>query len=195
MLERHTIGVMSNPESASSHARGEQQPVNPYAASREASPVEMRDLRGENAHRSERQYRARMTWSDRRNLLLSVGPTRVSAICGALIWAKSTYDIMWVWYDFFLVDHLVEWGEFVLFGLAIVVIVQGFVAIYACVIEWRYADQLVAVAGGATSDMASWSRLHLRAAWLFATIAALSVVSEVGQWVLAQIATQRLFPV
>jgi len=169
--------------------------VNPYAASREASPVEIPANNGENAHPGERHYRARMTWNDRRNLLLSVGPTRVSAACGVLIWAKSTYDTIWVWYDFFLVDHLVEWGEFVLFGLAIVVVVQGFVAIYACVVEWRYADELAAVAGGATSNMASWSRLHLRAAWLFAIIAALSLVSEVGHWILAQIAAQRLFPV
>jgi hypothetical protein len=192
--QRPTISVMSNP-APSSHPRGEPQPVNPYAASRVPDPDASSRDRPVASETIDRQYQARMDWSDRRLFLLAVGPTRISAVCGVLIWLKSTYELVRMWCEFLAVNRLEYWDDFVLLGLALVVLLQGIVGLYACLVEWRYADRLGEVAGGTTANMAEWSRLHLRATWLFAAIAALGLASTIGYWLLDQAAAQRLFPV
>ena len=136
-----------------------------------------------------------MDWGDRRNFLNSVGPTRIAAVCSALLWLKSTYELVRLWYVYLSVDPLEGWPNIVMLGLALVVLFQGLVALYGCWLDWKYAERLREVAGGETACMAHWSQLHLRTAWLYAAVGVLGLVSEIGQWIVDKALAQRLFPV
>ena len=184
---------MSNP-APSSHPRRDPQPVNPYAASRVPEPHSLPDGQWSTIGPSMRTFQARVSWNDRRNFLRSVGPTRVGAVCAALVWSKSTYELIRVWYGYVTVETLGYWVNSVMLVLAAVVLAQGLIALYGCLLDWRYADRLREVAGGSTPSMADWSQFHLRTAWFFAVVTALELLNQAVQWIIDQILAQRLFP-
>jgi hypothetical protein len=183
---------MSNP-APSSHPRREPQPVNPYAASQVPEPQSLKENNRPPAEASERKFQARMSWNDRRKFLRSVGPTRVTAVCATLIWLKSIYELIRSWNGYVTMETLGYWVNVVMFGLALVVLAQGLIALYGCLLDWRYADRLREVAGGSTRSMADWSQLHLRTAWLFAVVIVLELLNQSVQWIVDQILAQRLF--
>jgi hypothetical protein len=168
--------------------------VNPYAASREAQPRSSHDEPAQDGIPTQRQYQARMDWADRRDFLKSVGPTRVAVVFGGLLWLKSIYDLTRIAHAALTMGPLTHWGEIVVFALVLLSLSQGLVAIYLCWLDWKYADFLREVAGGSTTNMTNWSRLHLRTAWLGAAVAILGLAAEIGRWLVDQVLTQRLFP-
>ena len=168
--------------------------MNPYAASQQAQPRSSPDQPSA-SFEGERKYQTRFDWNDRRNFLRSVGPTRIAAICGILVWLKTTYELVREWFIFFLADAVLFWSDFINIVLALIWLVQGLAALYLSWLNWKYADRLREVAGGSTDSVSAWSHLHLRTAWLFAAISVLSLFFEVANWVLDQTLVQRLFPV
>jgi hypothetical protein len=161
----------------SSHSSGDPQSVNPYAASRAPTPGS--DTHAHSEEESDRRYQARLDWSDRQMFLKSVGPTRIVAVAGGLLWLKSGFDLV------------ARWGEFLGSGGAIdpvgLIVVAIFLLncclmIYLAWLDWRYADQLRRVAGGWTSVTHDWSQLHYRRVWLAAISCGLSLAAELCTW-------------
>jgi hypothetical protein len=168
---------MSNP-APSSHPGREPQPVNPYAASREAEPQEPSNRLLSENQLATRQFQARMDWSDRRNFLRSIGPARLTAICCAIVWLISMLKLIRDWTLFFIHDTLRSWTDVAFALVSLSGLVQYVLAFYVCWLAWRYADLLREVAGGATTDMGSWSRLHYRIGWIVALWFSLQLATE-----------------
>jgi hypothetical protein len=164
----------------SSPRKSSSQLVNPYAASR------VPDARTESGptvpEEATRNYQARMDWVDRRAFLRSVGPTRIGSIFAGLVWLKICFE----WTAYLVSNQLSDSETAVTFVLGLMVLAQGVIVLYACWLDWNYADALRDVAGGGTSSMRGWSRLHYRTAWLWAASALLSFANELGMWLSQQ---------
>ena len=162
--------------SPSSHSHDDSQPVNPYAATAIASP---RSAAGpELPDPPPRTYRLQMEWADRGRFLRAALPLRFYAIAGFLIGGLAILSMIRI---------ILESRESITFQgpadvfLAVRVLfvtVKGLLALYVCWLNWRFADALVATAGGATGSMDDWSRLQLRLAQLLAATVALGLASE-----------------
>jgi hypothetical protein len=125
-----------------------------------------------------------MTWSDRRAFLRSVSYSRLLAVFGGLMWARSLYDTVTRWYRFLLTDSLHNWVDVCTFLLALGFVAECFAVLYAFWIQWKYADLLREVAGGTTADMSGWSQMHLRTIWAWGVATVISMGQQIANWAL-----------
>jgi hypothetical protein len=162
-------------------------PINPYEASQTPDRLSLRpaDLRGAS---EDRDYSARLTWADRRDLLRSVGPTRVIAMAALVLLVKQMYSLVTLWGLALVTDpDLFATGYQVLAaGLAVAWLVQGVLSIYGVWLEWQYARQVADAAGGRVATFRSWTSLHYRTARLWMVVGVLHVAVELGGWLLSQ---------
>lgn len=158
-------------------------PINPYEASQTAEPqataVEAR-------RRDDFDFSARLTWADRRDLLRSVGPTRVMAILSLVLWVKQLYSHASVWGAMLVFEKYVLGPEYRILslGLALAWFAMGLVSIYGVWLEWQYARSLADAVGGRTSSLRPWTSLHFRTARLWMVIAIFNLSIEFAYWVL-----------
>jgi hypothetical protein len=173
---------MSQP--GSSHRGNAPEQVNPYAASHVGDPQQENVPSG----RSEtaRDYHLRLSWSDRRWLLRSVAPGRLSTILIAVFWVKSSYDILVAWGGFLARDRLSSAAEVGWLILAAGNIAQGGLSLYVCWLSWREIDFLRGWAGGTADSLGAWSRLTYRITWLGALSAILGVVGQAQLWFMSR---------
>lgn len=165
------------------------QPVNPYEASAEARGVSP----DAPSASTERHYQARITWADRRMLLRSVLPARLTAITSgvltsfhflSLVQTFFTYGV-WIWVPVDLVSFV---GVLVWFCFA-VGIAASFVS---AAMLWRYSDQLQSFASGRSSSLTNWTVTHHRYLWAFALSFGLGVLQSFLDWVWTYLETHYM---
>lgn len=175
---------MSTTGPSSSHPGGEPQPVNPYAASQiaDGNTEPALDERGEQP----RHFRGRMDWADRRAFLRSVGPTRVAAVFGGLLYLNTVYTITKLWTRSPTFDQQLDWYDAFFFTLTIIAVGNSLLSVYVCWLNWGYAEMVRRVAGGATANMTNWSRLHYRIEWLSATAYLINLGYLLVDWLMVR---------
>jgi hypothetical protein len=160
---------------------GSPQDVNPYAASNVPEPAG--PFRAYIGPPLQRHYQARLAWADRHALLRSVGAVRLTAVVLAVWWIRNLYEHFDVWTRFFVTDGIADLWDLTSLFLGVIFIAQGLLSVYLCWLSWIYAESLRQVAGGATTDMRPWSRLHWKTAWLGALAAILGLGVDLISWI------------
>jgi hypothetical protein len=157
-------------------------PINPYETSQTAEP--QTTANAETRRRDEVEFSARLTGADRRDLLRSVGPTRVMAVLSLVLWVKQLYSHVTIWgaaivFEGYGLSHGYEVLSTVI-GFAW--LAQGVLSIYGIWLEWQYAGILAESVGGRASTLRPWTSLHYRTARLWMAIAILHLSVEFASW-------------
>jgi hypothetical protein len=172
---------MSSDPNPSAQGARLSQPINPYQASGVESAT---SLAVASADRSTRSYQARLDWADRATLLRSLLPLRIAVVASSVVWFGNLFEMTRLWGDAVLSDPLLVSGPAGMARalFAVVWFAQGVLCLYLCWLNWRYANAVQDVAGGATNSFRAWSRQYFRLEWLSAVSAVLWLAQEAAGW-------------
>jgi hypothetical protein len=163
---------------SSSRSESVPEPVNPYAIGSITDPnAGMLSASGPPVSR---QYQARLSWEDRRSLLLSIGPTRLAATATTLVCLENVRRTFTDWHSYFAEYGVQAFADVISLAFALAGTMIACIILYVSWLNWKYADFLRDVAGGSTANMRKWSRMHYRIEWWLAFLASLHLVSRLG---------------
>jgi hypothetical protein len=157
--------------------------VNPYAASQVEQP--RMDTAVGHPKPIVRHYQVRMEWADRRWFLKSVGFTRMTSLVMVVMTSQNALTAINTWWGFLARNSIQSFLELASLMLAVFSVGTGVLTLYTCWLNWKYADALQAVGGGATPNMNDWSNLHYRIELLNAAVVLMTLFSSVCIWLLA----------
>lgn len=160
-------------------------PVNPYEPSAHVSePVRPSPITDESPGP---HYASRLDWSDRRALLKSLGPIRLSVVIGGLYWLRSI-----AYYASALANIVTRHDQFdgpsiTFSAFAACWLLLGVLHLYTYRLDWLYAESLQSLAGGRTPSHRDWTRLHLRTWRLSALIWILFLALTAADWLVRRL--------